>query len=159
MKKLVALIGIIALAGCGVKTEDNRDSLSKTQRAEIDERTKSYGVVGVSSEPVGYFTGPYVVHGTVIEPATEKTVITIVKAPGVTTGEVKYTACAACHGAQGQGGVGPMLSGQDPDYIVSRLTAYRNKEQIGAQSALMWGQASSLSDDDIQSIAEYISTL
>jgi len=158
MKAILTAISVIALTACGVQSEDQRDDLTKEQISAIDERTKSYGVVGVASEPSAYFTGPYVVHGTVIESAP-KTVVTIAKAPGVSTGEVKYTACAACHGAQGQGGVGPMLAGQDADYIVGRLTAYRNKEQIGAQSALMWGQAASLSDEDIQSLAEYIETL
>jgi cytochrome c553 len=74
-------------------------------------------------------------------------------------GKAKYATCAACHGAQGQGGAGPKLAGQKPEAIVQKLTAYKNKEQRGPQSALMWGMAGALSADDIKNIAAYTATL
>jgi cytochrome c553 len=74
-------------------------------------------------------------------------------------GEAKFATCMACHGASGQGGVGPQLAGQEPGDIVSKLVAYRNRETLGAQSALMWPQAASLTDADIENLAAYISTL
>ena len=74
-------------------------------------------------------------------------------------GESKYAACGACHGAQGGGGVGPQLSGQTSEYIVNRLTQYKNGEKVGSQSNLMWGQAAGLSDQDMKDLAEYIVTL
>ena len=74
-------------------------------------------------------------------------------------GKAKYAACGACHGAQGQGGVGPMLAGQTVDYIVDRLRSYKAGETIGSQSNLMWGQAAVLTEDDIADLAEYIATL
>jgi len=54
--------------------------------------------------------------------------------------------------------IGPQLAGRDADYIIGRLTAYKANETVGAQSALMWGQAAMLSDDDMQQLAEYITT-
>jgi len=74
-------------------------------------------------------------------------------------GKAKYATCAACHGAQGQGGAGPKLAGQKPEVIVQKLTAYKNKEQRGPQSALMWGMAGALSADDIKNIAAYTATM
>jgi cytochrome c553 len=74
-------------------------------------------------------------------------------------GKAKYATCVACHGANGQGGLGPKLSGQRPEVIVQKLTAYKNKEQRGPQSALMWGMAGALSADDIKNIAAYTATL
>jgi cytochrome c553 len=74
-------------------------------------------------------------------------------------GKAKYATCAACHGAQGQGGAGPKLAGQKPEVIVQKLTAYKNKEQRGPQSALMWGMAGALSADDIKNIEAYTATL
>jgi cytochrome c553 len=74
-------------------------------------------------------------------------------------GKAKYATCAACHGAQGQGGAGPKLAGQKPEAIVQKLTAYKNKEQRGPQSALMWGQAAALTPADIKNIAAYTATL
>jgi cytochrome c553 len=73
-------------------------------------------------------------------------------------GEAKYAGCAACHGPNGGGGIGPQLAGRDADYIIGRLTAYKANETVGAQSALMWGQAAMLSEDDMQQLAEYITT-
>ena len=75
------------------------------------------------------------------------------------SGKIKYTSCAACHGAQGQGGVGPKLQGQKAEVIVKKLTAYKNKQKVGAQSELMWGMAGTLSADDIKNIAAYTATL
>jgi cytochrome c553 len=74
-------------------------------------------------------------------------------------GETYYGQCIACHGNQGQGGVGPMLAGQSADDIVAKLTGYRAGEQRGAQSALMWPVAKPMTDDDIANIAAFVTTL
>ncbi|WP_353484148.1 c-type cytochrome [Haliscomenobacter sp.] len=80
------------------------------------------------------------------------------QAQDAAAGKTKYATCAACHGAQGQGGAGPKLAGQKPEVIVQKLTTYKNKGQIGAQSQLMWGMAAGLSADDIKNIAAYTAT-
>lgn len=74
-------------------------------------------------------------------------------------GKAKYATCAACHGAQGQGGVGPKLAGQKSEAIVKKLTAYKNKQQVGPQSQLMWGIAGGLTPADINNLAAYTATL
>ena len=73
-------------------------------------------------------------------------------------GKQLYPVCAACHGGKGEGGIGPVLAGQTSDAIASKLAAYKAGETIGAQSALMWGQAAGLSEEDIANLAAYIST-
>ena len=68
-----------------------------------------------------------------------------------------WAGCAACHGQKGQGmGAFPKLPGQTSDYISQRLYAYKNREQVGAMSSTMWAQASMLSDQDIQTISDFI---
>ena len=67
-----------------------------------------------------------------------------------------WAGCAACHGADGGGGIGPKLAGQSSGDIVSKLTTYKNKGQIGSQSALMWGQAAMLSAKDMETIGAFI---
>lgn len=67
-----------------------------------------------------------------------------------------WAGCAACHGADGGGGVGPMLAGQSSDDIINKLTIYKNRGQIGSQSALMWGQAAMLSEEQIETIGKFV---
>ena len=68
-----------------------------------------------------------------------------------------WAGCAACHGNEGQGmGAFPKLAGQNAEYISQRLYAYQNRETIGAMSATMWAQAGMLSDNDIQTLSEFI---
>jgi cytochrome c553 len=67
-----------------------------------------------------------------------------------------WSGCAACHGAQGQGGIGPQLTNQTTDYLVTALQEYKQGKQRGPQSAMMWGQAAGLSQKDMDTIAELI---
>ena len=79
--------------------------------------------------------------------------------PAVAIGAKHYVQCAACHGQAGEGGVGPAVAGQTSDMIVEKLTKYKNGDTIGAQSAIMWGQASWMSEKDMRDIGNYIETL
>ena len=67
-----------------------------------------------------------------------------------------WAGCAACHGQNGGGGVGPMLAGQSATNIIDKLTTYKNNGTIGSQSALMWGQAAMLSETDIETLGKFI---
>jgi cytochrome c553 len=142
----------LALAGCGENAvfAAKRTDSTKQQIADIEDRIKAFGVVHVSAEPVNFSgsTSAYVVSDSVQLASAD-----------VMPGQGKYAACGACHGVRGQGGVGPMLAGQTVEYIVSRLRSYKAGETVGPQSALMWGQASMLSEDDIKDLAEYINTM
>ena len=68
-----------------------------------------------------------------------------------------WSGCAACHGKQGQGqGMFPMLAGQSKDYISGRLISYKNREKVGMNSSMMWGQATNLSTKEIELIGEFV---
>lgn len=75
-------------------------------------------------------------------------------------GESIYSqSCAQCHGRAGAGsGAFPALTGQEEEYIATRLNQYRDGETVGANTALMRGPASALSDEDIAALSVYIST-
>lgn len=130
------LLSVLLLAGCGQNDPGlaKKVSITKDQRAAIEDRIKSFSVVNVAGA-------------------------TAVAAVAALPGEAKYAACGACHGAQGGGGVGPALAGQTVEYIVGRLNQYKAGEKVGNQSNLMWGQAAGLSDQDMNELAEYIVTL
>jgi cytochrome c553 len=74
-------------------------------------------------------------------------------------GKAAYIGCIACHGANGEGGIGPALAGQPPEELVAKLVQYKNGETRGTQSALMWSQASTLSSDDMNNIAAFVQSL
>ncbi len=135
MKYLLALT--ILLAGCGQNDPGLAKTLKQTkaQNTAIEERISMY------------------------HPVVEVKGGTQVAAVDALPGEAKYAACGACHGSQGEGGVGPALAGKAVEYIVGRLNQYRAGEKVGSQSNLMWGQAAGLSDQDIQDLAEYTRTL
>tara|TARA_B100000965_G_C19529720_1_gene730535 strand:- start:375 stop:821 length:447 start_codon:yes stop_codon:yes gene_type:complete len=67
-----------------------------------------------------------------------------------------WAGCAACHNADGSGGVGPMLAGQSSPTIIEKLTTYKNNGEIGPMSSMMWGQAANLSEAEIQMIGDFI---
>ena len=68
-----------------------------------------------------------------------------------------WAGCAACHGQQGQGmGAFPALAGQDSEYIIDRLTTYKNRGKVGAMSSTMWAQAGMLSDQEIDTLGKFI---
>jgi cytochrome c553 len=74
-------------------------------------------------------------------------------------GRALFTGCAACHGASGQGGMGPQLAGRDAAFVQQALTAYKNRETRGAQSAMMFASASALSAADIENLAAFVDSL
>jgi len=73
--------------------------------------------------------------------------------------EAAYSqACAQCHGRAGRGMASfPSIAGKDADYLEERLEQYRAGETVGPNSALMIPVAADLSDEDIASLAAFIS--
>ena len=68
-----------------------------------------------------------------------------------------WSGCAACHGQEGQGmAVFPALAGQSSEYIIDKLTTYKNRGQVGAMSSTMWAQAGMLSEQEIETIGKFI---
>jgi cytochrome c553 len=76
------------------------------------------------------------------------------------TPPAKAAACGACHGADGTGVAAPLqpkppvLAGQHEDYLVEALKSYHNKRR---KNPVMDGMAAGLTDQDIQSLADYFS--
>jgi cytochrome c553 len=86
-------------------------------------------------------------------------VATIADSGAVSKGTKLYAGCIACHGAKGEGGIGPSFKGQTSEYIASALNEYKNNIERGPQSALMYAQAAALSENDIKELSKYILTL
>lgn len=78
-----------------------------------------------------------------------------------TAGKAKSAVCAACHGANGVATIKtyPNLAGQNKEYLVAALKAYKSKQRNGGMAAIMQAQAAGLSDADMENIAAYYSSL
>lgn len=84
-----------------------------------------------------------------------------VMAGDIAAGQAKSAICAACHGADGIAVIPgyPNLKGQNEQYLVSSIKAYKNKERTGGLAVVMQAQASMLSDADIANVAAYYASL
>jgi len=79
----------------------------------------------------------------------------------IAAGKEKSAVCAACHGADGIAVIPgyPNLKGQNEQYLVSSINAYKAGQRTGGLAAVMQAQANMLSDDDIANLAAYYSSL
>ena len=71
-------------------------------------------------------------------------------------------ACASCHGFQGQGVQSqnaPRLSGLNANYLVRQLQAFKKGAKTGRDSQRMSWVARSLTDDQMQVVADYYAGL
>jgi len=89
------------------------------------------------------------------------TVSALSAAADVEAGKARSAVCAACHGKDGIAQIPsyPNLAGQNEQYLVSSLKAYKNKQRIGGLAVIMQGQAAGLSDEDIANLAAYYASL
>ena len=80
-------------------------------------------------------------------------------AGNVAAGQASYSTCMGCHGAGGQGGVGPAVKGRDAGQLAELLKRYRAGEQVGPMTGMMAGFAAGLSDADIANLSAYMSQM
>jgi cytochrome c553 len=72
-------------------------------------------------------------------------------------GKAKATACAMCHGPNGEGTqMAPKLAGEDPAKFVQALADYKSGKK---DNAMMKAQVGSLSDADMANLAAYYASL
>ncbi|EPN4990998.1 c-type cytochrome [Vibrio vulnificus] len=85
----------------------------------------------------------------------------VLAAGDVAAGQAKAAVCAACHGADGRATIPgyPNLKGQNEQYLVSAIKAYKNKERNGGLAVVMQAQAAMLNDADIANLAAYYASL
>lgn len=74
-----------------------------------------------------------------------------------------YAKCKGCHGADGKTvalGKSAVIAGQDKAAIIASLHAYKaGTKNVAGMGGLMKGQVASMSDEDFEAIAEYLSAI
>ena len=78
--------------------------------------------------------------------------------------EQKVYTCAYCHGPSGKGlnpttGMYPVIGGQHKAYLLKQLTDFRSTDRHNSPNAVMNNTLKSLTDKELDALAEYISTL
>lgn len=78
-----------------------------------------------------------------------------------TAGQQKAAGCVACHGANGVAIIPgyPSLKGQNEQYLVMSMQAYKNKQRTGGMASMMQAQMSILSNEDIENLAAYFANM
>lgn len=73
-------------------------------------------------------------------------------------GKGKTGTCVACHGAEGisPNPLWPNLAGQKDQYLIAQMKAFRDGERV---NAMMSPMMKALSDQDIEDLAAYYSSL
>lgn len=82
---------------------------------------------------------------------------------GAAGGEAVFSekGCAACHGADGNSPINssyPKLAGQNKEYLIQQLKDIKSGVRDNGLTAQMRPIAQGLSDDEIESIADYLSS-
>jgi cytochrome c553 len=79
----------------------------------------------------------------------------------IAAGKAKSGMCAGCHGTKGKAMIPtyPNLAGQNQQYLVSAIKSYKSKARNGGQAVVMQGMAGALSNEDIDNLAAYFSSL
>jgi len=73
-------------------------------------------------------------------------------------GRAKAEACQTCHGLDGLAKIAeaPNLAGQNPQYLVEQLSMFKSGERSNAMMSIV---VQNLTDDDIQKLAAYYSSI
>lgn len=74
----------------------------------------------------------------------------------------KAVTCNACHGADFKTSLMPIypkLAGQNKEYLVSSIAAYKAGERTSTNAGMMTPMVSGLTDEEIEELATYISGL
>ena len=72
--------------------------------------------------------------------------------------------CVNCHGANGKGMApdqshAPVIGGQQKSYLIKQLKSFRSGERANDPGGIMGSVTASMSDDEIENIASYVSGL
>lgn len=69
-------------------------------------------------------------------------------------------ACLACHGPDAKTPIMPLypkLAGQNEEYLLNQLKAFKGAARMNGQGAIMMGVLAPLSEEDMAAVAKWIS--
>jgi len=86
-------------------------------------------------------------------------ILTLTAILGAADGATIFKKCAACHGSNGEKvalGKSKVIKDLSKEQIITAIKGFKDGTYGGSMKALMKGQVASLSEADIEAVAEYI---
>ena len=133
---------------------DNSTNNNKTAPSNVSADKSVEQQVAVQTEPIKSVSKP--------APVKTETEATAKKAAPVKGHTVFAHKCASCHGNNAEKAAlnkSQVIEGWDKERIVNALKGYQDGSYGSSMKGIMKGQASALSDEQIEAVAGYISTL
>ncbi len=144
MKIVISAVLAFFLIGC---SSDDSKQVQKVEPTQVVQEAEEEMVVQeVDEDPVEV--------GVVEDVVVAETI--------VEDGAEIYNACSSCHGVNAEKsalGKSKIIRGWDANEVSTALNGYIDGSYGGVMKGLMKAQASKLSDEDIEIVSEYISTL
>jgi len=167
---LSTLLSVGLLSGCSEESKQKAsDAIENAKEMAQDSMDKAQETleesVDEAKEKVGEVTGSVADSVTeTVEETYEKAKslsadepAAILLAENTTSGVELYQSCIGCHGAKGEGSIGPRLAGRDAEQMSANLKTYRAGGQVGPMSSIMIPAVKNLSDADIKTLVDHIS--
>ncbi|HSR73395.1 MAG TPA: c-type cytochrome [Sulfurovum sp.] len=174
MKKLTffSLIAVTMLfTACGEETKKAAaEATAATREAVKEDTTKAVEAVKVKAEEMAAVTAEKAeeMKAAAASKVAEAAAVVKEKAEEVAAGEANtvpaaYEKCKSCHGVDGKTkamGKSAVIAGQDKAALIASLNAYKaGTKNVTGMGMLMNGQVASMSDADIEAVAEYLSLI
>jgi len=176
MKKITILSIIAAsilMVGCG---EDSKKTVTEASTKAVESTQEAAGTVAETAKRAADIAVEKAKEAEVVAKKMAEDAVTtakemVKKAEKVTVldevstakGKEIYAKCTGCHGIDGKTkalGKSPVIAGQNKAEIITKLKAYkdgtRNENGMGK---LMQGQITSLDEEALIAVSEYIETL
>jgi cytochrome c553 len=145
LKLAIASLSLVAISFTACGGEDNKETAAPKPAAE----TPAPEVKAETPAPAVEETPA---------PAVEETA----SAEAPKTGAELFAKCVACHGQNAEKsalGKSQVIAGWDIEKTKTAINGYKDGTYGGAMKGLMKGQVATLSDADVETLAEYISGL
>lgn len=164
MKKITMIsvvAAVVLFVGCGEKTKEAGESVGVATEKAVEATKEAATVVATETKEAAKEVVTKAVDSAKegVAEATAK----VADAAQNVAGAAAYAKCVACHGVDGKTkalGKSEVIAGQSKADLVMKITEYREGTRNTAQmGTLMKGQVGSMSDADIDTVANYISTL
>lgn len=161
MKIVISVVLAFFLIGCG---EDDLTELQNTEPKQIVQNADEEIVAENADQAIVVQNGDEEVVVENQEEPTEMGIVddVVVAESSVKDGATIYKVCSSCHGLNAEKsalGKSKVIQGWSAGEVSEALNGYKDGSYGGTMKEVMKGQVGKLSEEDIELVSQYISTL